>query len=157
MRDHLMSTMPADVLASMGLTPDDFLQIVRAQTLMIMTAPFSELNLMMLTPDAPASRATTPVELPSSPLDWLRMIRDERRKAKASRQAGDIQPIPPRGEMLLIKQLVFFERYGKLFLGDEPLDLRRRRVPLAARPHRRREPVADSASSADVAGPTPAC
>ena len=23
--------------------------------------------------------------------------------------------------MLLIKQLVFFERYGKLFLGDEPL------------------------------------
>lgn len=28
---------------------------------------------------------------------------------------------PPRGEMLLIKQLVFFERYGKLFLGDKPL------------------------------------
>jgi len=119
-RDHLMSTMPADVLASMGLTPDDFLQIVRAQTLMIMTAPFSELNLMMLTPTA-SLPGDTPMELPSSPLDWLRMIRDERRKARANRQIGDIQPIPPRGEMLLIKQLVFFERYGKLFLGDEPL------------------------------------
>jgi len=118
--DHLMSTMPADVLASMGLTPDDFRQIVRAQTLMIMTAPFSELNLMMLTPTA-SLPSDTPVELPSSPLGWLRMIRAERTKAKANRQAGEIQPIPPRGEMLLIKQLVFFERYGKLFLGDEPL------------------------------------
>ena len=49
------------------------------------------------------------------------MIRAERKKARASRQLGDRQPIPPRGEMLLIKQLVFFERYGKLFLGDEPL------------------------------------
>jgi hypothetical protein len=119
-RDHLMSTMPGDALAAMGITPDDFLQIVRAQTLMIMTAPFSELNLMMLTPTA-SFPSETPVELPSSPLGWLRLIRAERKKANADDRAVAVQAGPPRGEMLLIKQLVFFERYGKLFLGDEPL------------------------------------
>ena len=40
----------------MGITPDDFLQIVRAQTLMIMTAPLSELDLIMLTPTAASRR-----------------------------------------------------------------------------------------------------
>jgi len=119
-RNHLLSTMPGDVLPAMGITPDDFLQMVRAQTLMIMTAPFSELNLMMLTPSA-SIPGDQPVELPSSPLGWLRMVRAERKKAKAGQQVGTVQPSPPRGEMLLIKQLVFFERYGKLFLGDEPL------------------------------------
>jgi aarF domain-containing kinase len=117
-RDHLMSTMPADVLATMGLTPDVFLQIVRAQTLMIMTAPFSELDLMMLAPGA-SLPGVEPVELPTTSRGWVRFVREERRKAKASGLA--LQPSPPRGEMLLIKQLVFFERYGKLFLGDEPL------------------------------------
>ena len=95
-----------------------FLQIVRAQTLMIMTAPFSELDLMMLAPGANLP-GVEPVALPTSPLGWVRFVREERRKAKASGVA--VQPTPPRGEMLLIKQLVFFERYGKLFLGDEPL------------------------------------
>jgi hypothetical protein len=86
---------------------------------MIMTAPFSELNLMMLTPTASVP-SDEPVELPSSPRAWLRLLRDERRRFREGQSSG-VQPSPPRGEMLLIKQLVFFERYGKLFLGDEPL------------------------------------
>jgi hypothetical protein len=119
-RDHLMSTMPQDVLDSMGITPEQFLQIVRAQTMMIMNAPFSELDLMMLTPSA-SLPADEPIAAPSNPRDWVRLVRSERRKAKRNRGKASVQPIPPRGELLLIKQLVFFERYGKMFLGDEPL------------------------------------
>jgi hypothetical protein len=125
-RDHLMSTMPVDALEAVGITQEDLLQMVRAQTLMIMTAPFSELNLMML---APSSSAALPgadeaaATIPTSTIARFRFIRDERRKAREFRDSGVAAQMqsPPRGEMLLIKQLVFFERYGKLFLGDEPL------------------------------------
>lgn len=125
-RDHLLSTMPVDALESVGITQDDLLQLVRAQTLMIMTAPFSELNLMMLAPSAsslPGADAEGAAAIPTSAGARLRFVREERRKAKAFRESGAAAQMqsPPRGEMLLIKQLVFFERYGKLFLGDEPL------------------------------------
>jgi tRNA A-37 threonylcarbamoyl transferase component Bud32 len=125
-RDHLMSTMSAEVLEAVGITPEMFLQMVRAQTLTIMTAPFSELNLMMLAPSAsqlPQLEDGPPVALPTSAGDRLRLLREERRRAKEFRDSGAAAQItsPPRGEMLLIKQLVFFERYGKMFLGDEPL------------------------------------
>jgi hypothetical protein len=124
-RDHLLSTMPVDALESVGITRDDLLQMVRAQTLMIMTAPFSELNLMMLAPSAASlpSADDAAVTMPTSVRGRLRFVRDERRKAREFRQSGASAQMqsPPRGEMLLIKQLVFFERYGKLFLGDEPL------------------------------------
>ena len=61
--------------------------------------------------------------MPTTKAGQLRLLRDERRKAKELRESGIVAQMssPPRGEMLLIKQLVFFERYGKLFLGDEPL------------------------------------
>jgi hypothetical protein len=124
-RDHLMTTMSAEVLEAVGITPDAFLQMVRAQTMMIMTAPFSELDLMMLAPSASnlPTADDAAVKLPTTKAGQLRMLRDERRKAKELRESGIAAQMssPPRGEMLLIKQLVFFERYGKLFLGDEPL------------------------------------
>jgi hypothetical protein len=118
--------MPADALESVGITQEDLLQLVRAQTLMIMTAPFSELNLMMLAPSAaslPGADADSAVPIPTSVSGRLRLVREERRKAREFRESGAAAQMqsPPRGEMLLIKQLVFFERYGKLFLGDEPL------------------------------------
>ena len=118
-RDHVLSTMPPGVLDAMGLGPDVFLQIIRTQTMMIMTAPFNELDLMMLTPQA-SIPSDAPVALPSSLRDWLRVLRSERKKLRAG-QLVALPVSPPRGEMLLVKQLVFFERYGKLFLGDEPL------------------------------------
>jgi tRNA A-37 threonylcarbamoyl transferase component Bud32 len=123
--DHLMGTMSTEVLELVGITPEAFRQMVRAQTMMIMTAPFSELDLMRLAPSA--TNLPTPddaaIKLPTSKAGHLRMLRDERRKAKELRASGITAEMssPPRGEMLLIKQLVFFERYGKMFLGDEPL------------------------------------
>ena len=118
-RDHILETMPADLMAAAGLTSEDLLMLVRAQTLLIMTSPFKDLDLMMLAPGAPIPGAPEGDPLPSTARGWLRLARRER---KALRAAGwPAPPSPPRGEVLLIKQLVYFERYGKLFLGDEPL------------------------------------
>jgi hypothetical protein len=122
-RDHFMATLPAEALAVMGITPDMVMEMVRAQTLMIMTSPFNELNLMMLTPSGQMPDPTGEVApLPSSPAGWIKLIRAERKRIKETGvDLATVQASPPRGEMLLIKQLVFFERYGKLFLADEPL------------------------------------
>lgn len=124
-RDHFMKQLPMDSLEAMGVTPDMLMEMIRAQTMMIMTAPFSELNLMMLMPNAQAieeANGGNAAPMPSSPREMLKMIRTERKKVK---EAGYFEALkensPPRGEMLLVKQLVFFERYGKMFLGDQPL------------------------------------
>jgi hypothetical protein len=90
---------------------------------MIMTQPFSELNLMMLMPTSNPMEEAPSTAAPTSARDWLRLIRDERRKVREGMGTAEMMSAtaPPRGEVLMIKQLVFFERYGKLFLADEPL------------------------------------
>jgi hypothetical protein len=120
-RDHFLETLPEEVLAVVGLSSDDLLQLVRAQTLMILTSPFRELDLMLLAPGAalPGSPMTDAAPAPATLWGWVRHARVERRRMKAA--GWPEVPSPPRGEVLLMKQLVFFERYGKLFLGDEPL------------------------------------
>ena len=122
-RDHFMKQLPTEALAAMGVTPDMLMEMVRQQTLMIMTMPFSELNLMMLMPSASSlEQQTDAPPMPNSPRAMLKLIRSERKRMKETGwQEAMAQSAPPRGEMLLIKQLVFFERYGKMFLGDQPL------------------------------------
>jgi serine/threonine protein kinase len=121
-RDHFVKQLPMDSLETMGITPDMLMEMIRAQTLMIMTAPFNELNLMMLMPNASNIDKPDGPPMPSSPREMLKLIRAERKKVKESGYFEALaENSPPRGEMLLVKQLVFFERYGKMFLGDQPL------------------------------------
>jgi hypothetical protein len=123
-RDHFLESIDPEALVAVGFTEEDLLTLVRAQTLMIMTRPFRELDLRLLVPNAngaPAAPgvADPPAPVPTGILDFVRLVRQERRRL---RQFPGVGPqAPPHGEFLLIKQLVFFERYGKLFLADEPL------------------------------------
>jgi hypothetical protein len=123
-RDHLLASIDGEALLAVGISNDDFLTLVRAQTLMIMTQPFRDLDVTMLMPTANGGPGMpgaddTPTPAPTGLRDLVRLVRQERRRL---RSASYVAPqAPPRGEMLLIKQLVFFERYGKLFLADEPL------------------------------------
>jgi hypothetical protein len=121
-RDHVLTTLPPEVLRSAELQPDEFLEMVRSQTLAIMTAPFSEVDLTML---APTTRIPTAPDSPvaTTGLERLRLIREERRRARRGEGISALaQPMaPPRGEILLMKQLLYFERYGKMFLRDRPL------------------------------------
>jgi hypothetical protein len=121
-RDHLLSTMPPGMLSSLGITVEAFGEMVRAQTEMIMTAPFRDLDLLLLTPGA-ALPGQEPIVAPSSKREWLRQIRDERRRRRDGSGLSVLmsEPTSSRADLLLAKQLVFFERYGKLFLGDRPL------------------------------------
>ena len=105
--------------ARSGITHEQFQQMIKAQTLLIMTMPFDELNLMMLMPTATLPGA----EVTMAPTLAAGAVALAASRAQADpgggRRCADVPQ--PRGELLLIKQLVFFERYGKLFLGNQPL------------------------------------
>ncbi|HEY1831864.1 MAG TPA: AarF/ABC1/UbiB kinase family protein [Acidimicrobiales bacterium] len=116
---HMRTFIDDDVLTAAGITLADLEQVIRAQTLMIMTSPFSEIDLMMLAPPTQSSlpgQERTSLSL----VGWLKLARQERRKLRQMGLVGAAQA-PPHSELLLIKQLIFFERYGKLFLADRPL------------------------------------
>jgi hypothetical protein len=121
-RDHMLSMFGSDALDQIGITPDQFMQMVKAQTTLIMTMPFDQLNLMMLMPTSllPADEV---IAVPTSIRGWWQTLREQRRRRREGDESllAKIPEAQPRGELLLIKQLVFFERYGKLFLGSQPL------------------------------------
>ncbi|MGH3744893.1 MAG: ABC1 kinase family protein [Mycobacteriales bacterium] len=115
-RDHMLAVQGPEATASLGIGPDDLLDMIRTQTLMIMSQPFHELDLTRLMPTAGSPGA--PAGLPATRADWVRLARAERRRLRAG---GTPATAPPQSELLMMKQLVFFERYGKLFLGERPL------------------------------------
>lgn len=121
-RNHIMPSMGTQMTALTGLTEDQIFEIVKAQIGMIMTEPFSNLNLMALMPQPGLLDHVEGMEappMPTSPLGWLRYIREERRKFRNAE--GEAPMVPERSEMLMVKQLLYFERYGKMYLGDQPL------------------------------------
>jgi hypothetical protein len=118
-RDHIMPTVGAEMARLTGMSEDDIFELVKGQIAMIMTEPFHSLDLMALMPQAPSASSAGAAGPPTSTLGWLRLLRSERKRL---RQPGAAPPpAPDRGEMLLVKQLMYFERYGKLYLGDRPL------------------------------------
>lgn len=117
-RNHIMPSIGAQVIQMTGLTEDQIFGMIKGQIEMIMTEPFSNLNLMALMPTIPQIEGVE-VPMPTTPLGWVKFIRTERRRIK--RFPGDLPVVPDRGEMLMVKQLLYFERYGKMYLGDQPL------------------------------------
>lgn len=115
-RDHMMASLGADALATMGISEDDLLNMVRMQTEMIMTSPFRDLDLRALM--VVSGDAGGPSEMPTSMRELFKLSRQIRRRYPDG--VPDVAA-PPHGELLMMKQLAFFERYGKLFLGDRPL------------------------------------
>ena len=51
----------------------------------------------------------------------VRRVRAQRRMRRIADEAGGLMSDFDRGTFLLGKQLMYFERYGKLFLSDVPL------------------------------------
>ena len=44
-RDHMLSRSAPRCSSSVGITPDQFMEMIKAQTTLIMTMPFDQLNL----------------------------------------------------------------------------------------------------------------
>jgi aarF domain-containing kinase len=109
-----------------GMTDEQMAVLVRMQIEPIFSKPFGEIDLtgLLMTPEAggPATTAATaPDRDPATPMSTFEFWRSERRRRRALMASGVNETAFDRGMFLLGKQLVYFDRYGKLFLPDVPL------------------------------------
>lgn len=105
--------------------PDDepVAEWVRATLEPVLTRPFGEVNLSVFFTD-PQQRHADELGQEAKKLSILQILamwRRRRRLRNLVRQNGVGAAEFDHGTFLLGKQLVYFERYGKLFLSDKPL------------------------------------
>lgn len=111
--------------ADHALGPHDeaVVQWVKATLEPVLTKPFGEVNLSVFFTE-PQHRHADELEQQArnrSLLDIIRTWRHRRKLRNLAEQYGDDATAFDHGTFLLGKQLVYFERYGKLFLSDKPL------------------------------------
>jgi len=103
-----------------GPALDAFLRHLVEPTL---TRPFGEVSLAALleAPQVQAARARG-IEAHQRSLRMIvGRVRAQRRLHRLAQESGYITSDFDRGTFLLAKQLMYFERYGKLFMADQPL------------------------------------
>ncbi|MCC7078319.1 MAG: AarF/ABC1/UbiB kinase family protein [Acidimicrobiia bacterium] len=117
-----------------GLGLDDAAidRMVRMQVGQILLQPFGEVrlsDLVLLRPDRAAAASqdngSSPPPRPKGARERLRRLREQRRAGRrlsaAAEESGLLESNMDRGMFLLGKQLLYFERYGKMYLSDMSL------------------------------------
>lgn len=109
---------------SIGATDEQMVLLLRMQIEPLFRRPFGEINLtdMLLRADNSASPLRDEVgATEGKPTTKFQVWRAERTRRKEQVDSGVRDSTFDRGMFLLGKQLVYFDRYGKLFLPDTPL------------------------------------
>ncbi|MBX7161686.1 MAG: AarF/ABC1/UbiB kinase family protein [Acidimicrobiia bacterium] len=124
--DHFVDVYGDVVLTQFGLDQENFRRFVRAQIEPVLALPFGEVSLAALVQDpAVLLRDMQADEAGTGPDRSLRETisrwRDTRRRRRATIEAGGTGSSFDRGMFLLGKQLLYFERYGRMFLADRPI------------------------------------
>ena len=107
----------------MGMDDEQLALFMRSMIEPVLLRPFGEFSLgeMIVAAQARAAEAYG-VELKrQGVLGTLQRLRVERRIHRAAMAGGGLQSEFDRANFLLGKQLMYFERYGKLFLADAPI------------------------------------
>ena len=117
--DHLSAVYGDGFQAALGMDDDGWRQFVRNQVEPIFVLPFGQVDLRTMLiqnndPALPAPAARTNVER-------VRNWWAERRRQRILMESQGFGGGFDQATFLLSKQLVYFERYGKLFLPDTPL------------------------------------
>ena len=131
---HMKAIYGPGLQDQLGLTDEQATALVRMQVEPIFSRPFGEIRLtdLLATTESLAQKAreTEPsgsdgvAEGPSGrrgPQAAVGLWRSERRRRRELLESGAHGTSFDRGMFLLGKQLVYFDRYGKLFLPDVPI------------------------------------
>ena len=117
-RDHYVDVYGSS-LACGGLDGPEATAVIRSQLEPLFTQPFGNVDLAKSLLDSPEVIRSS--NAPATPV-WEGLRRRwERRKRRQKWNRGGAGSSFDRGTTLLGKQIVYFERYGKLFLPDVPL------------------------------------
>lgn len=107
-----------------GMTDEQMAVLVRMQIEPLFQRPFGEIQIMdlMMDPDSGGDPMTGAMyDKPPSEMSTFELWRAERKRRKEQMDSGVRETDFDRGMFLLGKQLVYFDRYGKMFLPDIPL------------------------------------
>ncbi len=120
---HLTRTYGRAIQEGLGLNDEQLTQFVRGLIEPTLTRPFGEVSLAALVeaPQVQAVRATGAAAHERSVRSLVRLVRNQRRMRRIAEGSGGLLSDFNRGMFLLGKQLMYFERYGKLFLADVPI------------------------------------
>ncbi|MGH9110263.1 MAG: ABC1 kinase family protein [Acidimicrobiales bacterium] len=120
---HLTRTYGRAIQEGLGLTDEQLTAFIRSLIEPTLTRPFGEVSLAALVeaPQIQAARATGALAHGRSVGSMLRQLRNQRRMRRIAGEAGGLMSDFDRGAFLLGKQLMYFERYGKMFLADVPI------------------------------------
>jgi ubiquinone biosynthesis protein len=120
---HLTRTYGRAIQEGLGLDDEALTAFIRSLIEPTLTRPVGEVSLAALL-QAPQIQAAKGVGVQAherSLRSVMARLRAQRRMRRLADEAGGLLSDFDRGTFLLGKQLMYFERYGKMFLADVPL------------------------------------
>jgi predicted unusual protein kinase regulating ubiquinone biosynthesis (AarF/ABC1/UbiB family) len=120
---HLTKTYGPAMQQGLGLSDEDLALFIRGLIEPVLLRPFGEVSLATLiqAPQVQAAKAQGIEAHNRSLRAVLGRLRAQRRLRRLAEESGGTDSDFDRGTFLLGKQLMYFERYGKMFLADVPL------------------------------------
>lgn len=120
---HLTRTYGRAIQEGLGLDDAQLSSFLRSLIEPTLTRPFGEVSLAALleAPQAQVARARGVALHERSFRSAVVRLRSQRRMRRIADEAGGLMSDFDRGTFLLGKQLMYFERYGKMFLSEVPI------------------------------------
>ena len=120
---HLTKTYGPAIQEGLGLDDDQLTALIRSLILPTLTRPFGEVSLVALlqAPQVEAAKVRGAAAHQGTVRSLFARLRRQRRMRRIAEHSGGLMSDFDRGTFLLGKQLMYFERYGKLFLSDVPI------------------------------------
>lgn len=112
-----------EMMESIGFDEDQLTMLVRTMMEPVLRQPFGEVSLgdLMLAPSRALNEAQGVAPGLRSPVVLLKRLREQRRVRALVETSGVVASEFDRSTFLLSKQLMYFERYGKMYLADVSL------------------------------------
>ncbi|MEX1253295.1 MAG: AarF/UbiB family protein [Dehalococcoidia bacterium] len=121
--EYIIGIQGASLRDGLGLSDDQIRRLVRVQLEPILTRPVGEVSMSSLFAGSEEAivQATGEPPLKRSVVDRLRLLRKTRRANQLMLKQGTLDVGSQRAGFLAAKQLVYLERYWRMYLPDTPL------------------------------------
>lgn len=121
--EHLDRVYGPVIKEGLGLDDDQMVDFLRMMMEPVLTQPFGQVSLgdLMMAPQQQVQAARGIEAQDRSVGSIIRRFREQRRLRQQAEDYGGYDTDFDRGTFLLSKQLMYFERYGKLYLHDRSL------------------------------------
>ena len=120
---HITDVYGPAIAVAVGLSGDDLTAFVRSIVEPALTRPFGEVSLagIMQAIQLQMAKAQGIEAHRRSVRAIVRRLRTQRRVRRMADEAGGLMSDFDRGTFLLAKQLMYFERYGRMFVSEVPI------------------------------------